>query len=59
MALSLKVNYLKSNIISINVDDEKMKILVDTLNSQVGSLPFTYLGLPLGIKHYKLQNCLH
>jgi hypothetical protein len=59
MASSLKVNYLKSNIIPINVDDEKTKILVGTLNSQVGSLSFTYLGLPLGIKHFKLQKCLH
>jgi hypothetical protein len=46
MDLGLGVNYTKSSIIPINVDEEKMKILAGTFNCKIGSLPFTYLGLP-------------
>jgi hypothetical protein len=45
----LKVNYNKSNMYSINVPSEKMEILSRTLNCQIGEMPFTYLGLPLGL----------
>jgi hypothetical protein len=31
----LKVNYSKSNIIPINLKEEKMRILVVTLNSKI------------------------
>jgi hypothetical protein len=44
----LRVNYRKSQIIPINVVPEKMKILANTFGCQIGSLPFTYLGLPMG-----------
>jgi hypothetical protein len=45
----LKINYNKSNMYSINVPSEKMEILSRTLNCQIGEMPFTYLGLPLGL----------
>jgi hypothetical protein len=44
----LRVNYQKSNIYPVNVDHEQMKILAHTFGCQIGSYPFTYLGLPLG-----------
>jgi hypothetical protein len=44
----LKVNYSKSSIIPINVEPEKMDFLATVFGCQVGSMPFTYLGLPLG-----------
>ena len=40
----LKVNYRKYQMISINVDDCKMQRLAGT----IGTMPFTYLGLPMG-----------
>jgi hypothetical protein len=44
----LKVNYSKSMMIPINIEDRKMSILANTLGCSIGSMPFTYLGLPLG-----------
>jgi retron-type reverse transcriptase len=47
----LHVNYHKSNIYPINVSEQKMTVLANTFHCKVGSLPFTYLGLPLGLKN--------
>jgi hypothetical protein len=44
----LKVNYSKSMMIPINIEERKMSILANTLGCSIGSMPFTYLGLPLG-----------
>jgi len=44
----LKVNYSKSHMYSINVNEEKMTHLANTLGCDIGSMPFTYLGLPMG-----------
>jgi hypothetical protein len=46
----LHVNYHKSNIYPINVSDQKLAILANTFHRKVGTMPFTYLGLPLGLK---------
>jgi hypothetical protein len=43
----LKVNYGKSCMVPINVSIEKMQKLVGVFGCTIGSLPFTYLGLPL------------
>ena len=46
----LKVmNYSKSMMLSMNVPNEKMELLTHTFGSQIGSTPFLYLGLPLGL----------
>ena len=45
----LMVNYGKSMMVPVNVDDAKLKILSRTLGCTKGSLPFTYLGLPLSL----------
>jgi hypothetical protein len=45
----LKVNNHKSFLVPINVDAHKTKLLAASFGCIVGSFPFTYLGLPLGL----------
>jgi hypothetical protein len=45
----LKVNYAKSLMVPVNVSDQSMTVLANTFGCSIGSLPFTYLGLPLSI----------
>lgn len=52
----LKVNFQKSCLVPINVPEEKVEILLRTLDCQRGSLPFTYLGLPLGLTWPKVED---
>lgn len=47
-ATGLKINYVKSQLMPINVTEEKVNELAQVLGCQVGTMPFTYLGLPLG-----------
>ena len=54
----LKVNYNKSSMYPINVCPAKMEILAGTLNCQIGSMPFTYLGVPLGLSKPKICHFL-
>ena len=44
----LKVNYAKSQMIPLNLSQDQINILANTFGCQIGTLPFTYLGLPLG-----------
>jgi hypothetical protein len=45
----LKENYHKSCLVPINVDAQKTELLAASFGCIVGSFPFTYLGLPLGL----------
>ena len=45
----LKVNYFKSTMISINTHEDKMIQLSQLMGCNIGTLPRTYLGLPLSI----------
>jgi hypothetical protein len=45
----LKVNFDKSLMVPINVSEAKIEIMSRTLQCSKGSLPFTYLGLPLSL----------
>lgn len=54
----LKVNFSKSMMVPLNTPDEKMDLLISVVNCQKGSLPFTYLGLPLGTTKPNLENFL-
>jgi hypothetical protein len=49
MSTGLKVNFNKSMMVPINVSDARMEILAGIFGCSKGSLPFTYLGLPLSI----------
>jgi len=50
----LKVNYSKSVMVPINIQESKLDHLARTLNCETGKLPFTYLGLPLGLTKPKV-----
>lgn len=52
----LTVNFSKSLLVPINVSSDKMKILAGTFGCQVGSLPFTYLRLPLGTTKPRIED---
>jgi hypothetical protein len=54
----LKVNYSKSNMIPINMNELRLQHFALTLNCQTGSLPFTYLGLPLGLRKPSIEHFL-
>lgn len=45
----LKVNYAKSHMVLINMTPERADLLANTLGCAIADMPFTYLGLPLGI----------
>jgi hypothetical protein len=44
----LHVNFSKSFLVPINLSDDKALHLANTFGYQLGIMPFTYLGLPLG-----------
>jgi hypothetical protein len=58
VSTGLKVNYNKSVILPINITDERLHFLANTFDCQTGSMPFTYLGLPLGTTKPKIEDFL-
>jgi hypothetical protein len=48
LASGLKVNFWKSCLVGVNVSDTFMDVACSFLNCIKGSLPFKYLGLPVG-----------
>ena len=48
LSTGLFVNFSKSSMIPINIDQQTVSELADSFGCKVESLPFTYLGLPLG-----------
>lgn len=48
MVSGLKVNFFKSCSVEINVTPDFMIMACDFLNCSQGSIPFSYLGLPVG-----------
>jgi hypothetical protein len=55
-SIGLRVNYQKSNIYPINVDEDRMKALAKTFWCQMGTFPFTYLGFPLGTTKPRVED---
>lgn len=51
-----KVNYSKSIMIPINTPTTKMNLLSQLLECKIGSLPHSYLGLPLWIYKPKIED---
>jgi hypothetical protein len=47
-ASGLRVNFRKSQMTQISMSAERLQHLASTFGCQTGSLPFTYLGLPMG-----------
>ena len=54
----LKVNYSKSVMVPLNISDGNLDQLANLFNCQKGTLPFTYLGLPLGINKPNIEDFL-
>jgi hypothetical protein len=45
-------------MVPININEGKFNHLVSTFGCAKGSLPFTYLGLPLGITMHRVEDFL-
>jgi len=58
LATGLKVNFNKSQMVPVNVAQEKLQLLPTNFGCETGSLPFTYLGLPLGITKPRVEDFL-
>jgi len=54
--MGLKVNYTKSQMLPINMSQEKMVHLSNTFGCEIGTMPFTYLGLPMGTTKPKMDD---
>ena len=52
----LNVNFNKSYLLPINVSKAKLSHLAATFGCKTGSMPFTYLGLPLGTTRPTIQD---
>lgn len=52
----LKVNYTKSMMVPINMSDDRLDHLANTFRCAKGSLPFTYLGLPLSLAKPRVED---
>ncbi|MCI26964.1 RNA-directed DNA polymerase (Reverse transcriptase), partial [Trifolium medium] len=48
LASGLKVNFWKSGLMGVNVSPTFMAMACTFLNCRRGSIPFKYLGLPIG-----------
>ena len=51
----LHVNFNKSFLVPINYSNDKALHLANTFGCKLGTIPFTYLGLPLGTTKPTLQ----
>jgi hypothetical protein len=58
ISTGLKINYHKSNIYPINVPEIKIQQLISSLNCQLGTFPFTCLGLPLDLSKPRTEHML-
>jgi hypothetical protein len=58
LSTGLTVNYHKSLIVPINVSDEDTAMLAAAMGCQIGTMPFPYLGLPLGTTKPSIQDLL-
>ncbi|GAU10246.1 hypothetical protein TSUD_418780 [Trifolium subterraneum] len=57
MASGLKVNFWKSGLIGVNVHPTFMEMACTFLNCRLSSLPFKYLGLPIGANPKNMSTC--
>lgn len=47
-SIGLKINFHKSMMVPMNVHDDTIAELAPILQCAAGTMPFTYLGLPMG-----------
>lgn len=48
MVSGLKVNFAKSNVVGINIEERVIRGISHFLACNVGSVPFKFLGVPVG-----------
>jgi hypothetical protein len=52
----LKINFTKSELISLNISTQEGQQYANILGCKVGTLPLTYLGTPLHWKKLKIHD---
>lgn len=52
----LRVNYSKSQLIPINLTPQVADSLAQVFGCQLGTMPFTYLGLPMGTTKPRIED---
>ena len=57
-ATGLKVNYHKSHMIPINIEEQRVENFTNTLNCQRVHFPITYLGIPLGTQKPRVEHLM-
>nr|XP_051207333.1 uncharacterized protein LOC127323200 [Lolium perenne] len=55
----LRINYHKTSMVPINISSDRCKELADLFQCKAESLPFTYLGLPMGTSRPKIENLVY
>ena len=56
LASGLKINIHKSNVYGIGVSPEEVSVMAQVTGCAAGSMPFTYLGLPIGSNMSRITN---
>jgi hypothetical protein len=54
----LKINFHKSAMLPINIYPERCQVLANVFACKTESLPFTYLGLPMGSTRPKMDDLI-
>jgi hypothetical protein len=52
----MKINFAKSELVSLNLTEEEETKLVEQLGFKVSSIPLMYLGMPLHWKKLSVDN---
>jgi len=55
MVSGLKINFNKSNIIGINVEERFLDAAEQFLNCKKSSFPFKFLGIPVGANPHRCE----
>jgi hypothetical protein len=54
----LKINFHKSSLIPVNISQERAQFFATYLGCSIATLPFTYLGLPMGTTKPTVQDLM-
>ncbi|GKV40368.1 hypothetical protein SLEP1_g48023 [Rubroshorea leprosula] len=55
LATGLTINYSKSQLMGVNVEEDWLDKMACLLNCKIGCLPFKYLGVPVGGNHRRME----
>jgi hypothetical protein len=56
LSTGLKVNFSKSCLLPINISEDKAAQIAEVFGCQVGTYPFTYLGMPMGTTKPRVED---